>query len=349
VHLTNYSVRGLFFTALFLWLAPGVALQECHAGQQDSITASMPLQVQSEGTPAAGSIDIQVQQAIQQWKNASIRQVIQHPAVYNILSYTRSIFRDSTVDRILAHRCTTSARKLPLADRKTLYALACSTSSDVKKPPRQKARGKSYFTDSTVVFLLRGVYFNQEQSNLIDVYSDRILPLQDWFTFLSSSDPAMSASTEIPTSSYYDRNEYPGRTIFSAEYKNPVFAGLLLQNELCVPKIANLTWEFSGRASFIVPTEPMPAYLIRKKAPRVDISGLILSKDSIPSGIYELSETENYNWEADVNRDSIPDVRVITYPKPESNNEKINIFAQVNIRGKWVTTDYYMMDNRSGY
>jgi hypothetical protein len=320
-------------------LAPGIAIQQCLAGQQDSIIASMPPQTQSEGTPAVGSIDIQVQQAVQQWKNASIRQVIQHPAVYNILSYARSIFRDSTVDRILARRCTTSTRKLPRADRKTLYALACSTSSDVKKPPRQKARGKSFFTDSTVVFLLWRVYYSHEQNSLVEVSPDRILPLQDWFTYLSSSDPAISASIKYLASSYYDRNEYPGWTVFSAQYKNPVFTGLLLQNKiLFTPQVTNLTWELSGRASFPVP--PMPT---------TDIKGLIVSKDSIPARTYDLSETGDYTWEADLNSDSIPDVRVITYPKPESNNGKISIFAQVNIRGKWVTTDYYMIDNRSGY
>lgn len=321
----------------------------------------MPLQIQSAGTLSADSIDLQVQQAVQQCKNASIRQVIQHPAVYNILSYARSMFRDSTVDRILAHRCTTSTRKLPRADRKTLYALACSTSSDVKKPPRQKARGKSYFTDSTVVFLLRGVNFDYKNNNLVDVYSERILPLQDWFTYLSSCDPAMSASTEIPTSSYYDRNEYPGWTEFSAQYKKPVSAGLLLENKvLLAPVVTNMNWEFSGCASFpvppMMPTPPSPKRYgpVRYKRPtptpvRPNLRGLILSKDSIPSGTYNLSETGDYTWEADLNRDSIPDVRVITYPKPESNNEKINIFAQVNIGGKWVTTDYYMIDNRSGY
>lgn len=332
VHLNIGGAAGYAGMQLLAGLLLALLALDCRADTKDSARVS---QTQLPGAlasmPAVAPIDSQVRQAVLQWKNCAVRQAFQNPTYYGMLSITKLFLLDSTIEKILTCRCTTAAARQLRLGRKSLYTIAGSTPRGIKKPPSEKAPGSSLFADSTVLFLLPETRLGSVYEGRIGLSSDKSFPLQDWFTCLSGSDPSIRI---------YGENL---RKEFSVRYKNPVSIRLLLENmKIHSDTVSQINWNFYGYNTIIV--TPMDAELHGK-----GFRGLIFSNDSIAQDNYTLSQIDDYSWEADLNRDSIPDVRAITYPKQESEETSFNIFAQVNIRGNWVTTDYHAIDLNRGY
>ncbi|HEX2959562.1 MAG TPA: hypothetical protein VHO70_22190 [Chitinispirillaceae bacterium] len=310
----------LFLLAVFL-----LSICSCNQFVPDNkfevkqITESAPATAESvsgveESVPAEA--DIGADQALMQWENCITRNYLQKPSMFSIISYIRSNVSRPEIFNILIKRFLSDSKNGVLSfSRADLYQIASGVPFRIRTPS-EPATGKSYFTDSSVVLILKpdvdekGFYMGSMWR----------YPLQDWCSRLSDTTPSVSI-------------ERTSNTI-EATYSKPVPITFFSDTGIVSAEIKTIIWTSQVNGYLKVLTINQ-AFVHPQK-----LMCMIISKAPVSTDSVSVSWQSWCSWSIDIDKDSIADLRTIASGDTLNDKGKFDIFAQVNIDGNWVTTDY---------
>lgn len=275
----------------------------------------------TEIIPAAGDTvsaepDISADLALLQWENCITRNYLQKPSMFSIISYLRSNVNRPELFTILIERFLSDNKKgvLPFS-KADLYRIATGVPFNIRTPS-EPAAGKSYFTDSSAVLILKPEVYSK------GIYMGSIwrYPVQDWCSRFSNTTPSVSI-------------ERTSNTV-EATYSKPVPITFFSDTGIASAEIKTIKWTPLANASVEVLTINQP-FLYPEQLMCILISDTPVSTDSV-----SVSWQSWCTWSIDINKDSVADLRTIASGDTLNDKGKFNLFAQINIDGNWVTTDY---------
>jgi len=290
----------------------------CGTSEPDSTSEVKPV---AESVPAAADsvsveADIGADRALQQWENCVIRSCFEKPSMFSILHYIRSNVCRPELLTILIERFLSDTKNgvLPLS-RADMYRIVSGVPFEVRTPS-EPAAGISYFTDSSVVLIFAREVYKGE------IYPDALWhnPLQDWCSLLTGAAPQVS----------FERTSYS----FEATYGTPVPVTFFTDTGAVSDRIRKVQWTAQLYGSQSAFTIDQSVISLQK------MMGMVISSAPVSTDGVSVSRQSWCSWSIDINNDSVADLRTVTSGDTLNDKGRFDLFAQVNINGQWVTTDY---------